>query len=452
MLLARASKAICFLALSLYTQPMCFPWKGIFMPGDQPQPSVLDRSSIRRHHHTHDLKVSIAPRTIWLAIFATLSTIMLLMFLNTVLDVLLLLFAAITIAEAMRPTVLWMNRRHIPRWLGVIIIYLLGLGILACLGYLISQPLVNQIGQLIENFPQYSQEIVNWAQQAQGELNNLPGGNNLPQQLGNLLSNITPYLLTIPTTIISIISDIVITLFMALFWTAYTDGLREFVLSFFPPHLRPTGARVLNEMSIRLGGYVRGVVINMVVIGLLAGMADWVMGLPFALLLGVFAGLTEFIPLVGPFLGAAPAVIIGFTLSPTKGLLVAAVYIIIQEFEGHTLVPLVMNRVVKLRPLTILIALTIGTLMKGLEGALLAVPFAAIVQVMIIFVLAPWIRSATGGSAHHTTEEEARPPTQSREENEALLRADLYDAEQRSVERKQAEEAGRINGEVGSRI
>ena len=422
------------------------------MPGDQQQHSSgPERPSIRRHHHTHDFKVSIAPRTIWLAIFATLGTILLLMFLNTVLDVLLLLFAAITIAEAMRPAVLRMNRRHIPRWLCVVIIYLLGLGVLAGLGYLISQPLVAQISQLTNNFPQYIQQIVNWAKQAQGALNNLPGGNNLPQQLGNLLDNITPYLLSIPTTIITIISDIVITLFMALFWTAYTDGLREFVLSFFPPHMRPTGARVLNEMSIRLGGYVRGVVINMFVIGTLSGLAVWLLGLPFALLLGVFAGLTEFIPLIGPFIGAAPAVIIAFTMSPAKGLLVAGIYVIIQEFEGHTLVPLVMNRVVKLRPLTILIALSIGALVKGLEGALLAVPFAAVVQVLIVYVLAPWIRSATGGSAHHTTEEEARPPAQSQQDNEALLRADLYDAEQRAIERKQAEDAERLDDEVGSR-
>jgi predicted PurR-regulated permease PerM len=310
---------------------------------------------------------------------------------------------------------------------------------------------VNQIRQLIDNFPQYSKEIVNWAKQAQGALSNLPGGNALPQQLTNLLDSLTPYLLTIPTTIITIIANIIITLFMALFWMAYTDGLREFVLSLFPPHLRPTGARVLNEMSIRLGGYVRGIIINMFVIGILSGVAVWLLGLPFALLLGVFAGLTEAIPLVGPFIGAAPAVIIGFTISPVKGLLVAGVYVLIQEFEGHTLVPLVMNRVVRLRPLTILVALSIGTLLKGLEGALLAVPFAAVVQVLIIYVLAPWIRSATGGSAHHTTEEEARPPTQSRQENEARLRADLHEAEQSSIERKQAEEAERRDGEVGSR-
>ncbi|HEU5199873.1 MAG TPA: AI-2E family transporter [Ktedonobacterales bacterium] len=422
------------------------------MSGDpQQQPSESERPGIRVRRHIHDLRVSIAPRTIWLAIFATVGVIILLMFLNNVLDVLLLLFAAITIAEAMRPAVLWLNRRHIPRWLGVVIIYLLGFAILAGLGYFISQPLVSQIRQLIDNFPQYSKQIVNWVKQAQGAMSGLPGGNALPQELTNLLGSLTPYLLSIPATIITIIANIVITLFMALFWMAYTDGLREFVLSLFPPHMRPTGARVLNEMSIRLGGYVRGIIINMFVIGILSGMAVWLLGLPYALLLGVFAGLTEAIPLVGPFIGATPAVIIGFTISPVRGLLVAGVYVLIQEFEGHTLVPLVMNRVVRLRPLTILVALSIGTLLKGLEGALLAVPFAAVVQVLILYVLAPWIRSVTGGSAHHTTEEEARPPTQSRQENEARLRADLHDAEQSAVEQKQAEEAEHRDGEVGSR-
>ncbi len=410
-------------------------------PDQQPSPPTLpaDPPASRRQPHIHHLRISIAPRTIWLAIWATVGTMLLLFFLNNILDVLLLLFAAITIAEAMRPAVLWMNRRHIPRWLGVLIIYLIAFGILSGLGYLISQPLVAQISQLIDRLPKYIQEIQDWAQQAQGALNQLPGGSTLPQQLGNLLGNITPYILGIPTTIITIISDVIITLFMALFWTAYTDGLREFILSFFPPHLRVTGARVLTEMSIRLGGYVRGIIINMFVIGTLSGVAVWLLGLPFALLLGVFAGLTEFIPLVGPFLGAAPAVIIGLTISPTKGLIVALVYFLIQEFEGHTLVPLVMNRIVKLRPLTIIVALAIGTLLRGLEGALLAVPAAAVVQVFILYVLAPWIRSATGGSAHDTTEEEARPPTNSRKENEALLRADLHETERRISDRKAAE-------------
>ena len=384
------------------------------MSGTEPQQPLLENQSGTTGHifPTH-VRISIAPHTIWLAIGATAGTILLLLFLKSVIPVLLLLFAAITIAEAMRPAVRWMNRYRIPRWLGVLLIYLVGLGILAGLGYLISQPLVEQVSQFVDNLPQYTKDIEDFATQAQGALNNLPGGDAVPTQIANLASQIAPFIVSIPATIIGIVADIVVTLFMALFWTAYSDGLREFTLSFLPPRLRSRGAEVLDDMSQRLGGYVRGVVINMFVIGLLSGIAVWLLGLPFPLLLGVFAGLTEFIPLVGPFIGAAPAVLLGLVISPTKGVVVALVYLLIQQFEGHTLVPLVMNRVVKLRPLTILVSLAIGTLLFGLEGALLAVPFAAVAQVFIVRVLAPWIRSATGGDHHHTTPEEARarPPS-----------------------------------------
>ncbi len=388
------------------------PRKEPTMPGtEQHTAQSSDQPEVAEHAPLSRVQISIAPQTIWLAIGATVGTILLLVFLNSIISVLLLLFAAITIAEAMRPAVLWMNRFHIPRWLGVLGIYLIGLGILSGLGYLISQPLVDQITQFINNFPQYSTDLVNFTKNAQGALNSLPGGSTIPNDLNNLLTsianNIPSVIANILTTIIGIISDVVITLFMALFWTAFSDGLREFALGFLPPRLRHQGAEVLDDMSQRLGGYVRGVIINMFVIGILAGLADWLLGLKFALLLGVFAGLNELIPLVGPFIGAAPAVLLGFIVSPTKGIIVALVYLLIQEFEGHTLVPLVMNRVVKLRPLTILVALSIGALLQGLIGALLAVPFAAVVQVFVVRVLTPWIRNATGGAHHDTTPEEA---------------------------------------------
>lgn len=380
------------------------------MSGTEPQHTQPpDQPETTGHASPPHLRILVAPKTIWLAIWATVGTILLLLFLNKIILVLLLLFAAITIAEAMRPAVYWMNRYHIPRWVGVLIIYLAGLGVLGGLGYFISQPLVQQITQFINNLPQYTKDLKNFATQAQGALNNLPGGNTIPSQIANLAGQIAPIIVSIPATIVTILANIVVILFMALFWTAYSDGLREFTLSFFPPPMRRRGAELLDEISRRLGGYVHGVIINMFVIGILSGLADWLLGLPFPLLLGVFAGLTESIPLIGPFIGAVPAVLLGFVISPTRGLLVALVYVLIQQLEGNTLVPLVMNRAVKLRPLSTLVALAIGTLLFGLLGALLAVPFAAVVQVFIVRVLAPWIRSATGGAQHDTTPEEAHP-------------------------------------------
>ena len=198
------------------------------------------------------VRISIAPRTIWLAIGGTVTTILFLHFLQSILEVLFLLFAAITLGEAMRPAVRWMNRYHVPRWLGVLLLYLVTFSILSGLGYLMSQPLISQINQFAAHLPDYLQQLESAVQGIQGGLNDMPGGSAIPAQLGNLLGQVGPLLLTIPTAMLRAITGIIIILFMALFWVAFTDGRRPFFLSCFPPRLRNAGAQILDEMSSRL--------------------------------------------------------------------------------------------------------------------------------------------------------------------------------------------------------
>jgi predicted PurR-regulated permease PerM len=355
------------------------------------------------------MHISIAPRTIWLAIGGAVATILLLHFLQSILEVLFLLFAAITLGEAMRPAVRWMHRYHLPRWLGVLLLYLVALSTLGGLGYLMSQPLIRQITQFARHLPAYLQHLERAAERIQAELYDLPWGSAIPDQLGNLLGQVGPLLLDIPTAIVRAITSIIMILVMALFWVAFTDGLRAFFLGCFPARLCSTSAQVLDEMGSRLGGYVRGVLINMIVVGVLSGIAVWLLGLPFALLLAVFAGLTEAIPLVGPWIGAVPAVLLGLSISPTTGVLVILAYLLIQQVENHALVPLVMNRVVNVNPLTTLMAVTIGALLQGLLGVLLAVPLAAIVQILVVRVLVPWIRRTTENDAQEQAEQGAAP-------------------------------------------
>jgi predicted PurR-regulated permease PerM len=382
-----------------------------------PRPSETDNVPPAQGRQPREsLRVVITSRTIWLAIWATLASIILLRFLQNIVEILLLLFAAITIAEAMRPAVCWMRRYHIPRWLGVLLIYLLGLGFLTGLTYLMIQPLIEQLTSLITQFPSYMQNLEHLIRSAEGMLSGLPGGATLPSSIGGLLESLLSFLVSIPRVIITILAGIVIVLVMALFWLAYTDGLRDFFLRLFPPRLRGPGVDILDDMGNRLGGYVRGVLIDMFAVGALATLASWLIGLPYPLLLGVFAGLTEFIPLIGPFIGAFPAVLLGFLISPLTGVLAALAYLVIQQLENHTLVPLVMNRVVKLSPLVTLIAVTLGAFLQGLLGALLAVPFAAVAQVFIVRVLAPWIRHTTGAEAEEAAEEQAAPLPPAKEE------------------------------------
>ena len=179
------------------------------------------------------------------------------------------------------------------------------------------------------------------------------------------------------------------------FWIMATDVMKAFVLSFFRPDRTAWAEEIVADLSVKTGGYVRGVAINMVAIAVLSGVGLFFLGVPYMLLLAIVAGITEAIPIVGPVIGGAVAALVAlFTLGWVKAVQVAILYLVIQQIESNTLVPFVMNRVVALNPLAIIAALVLGTALLGIPGAILAVPAAAIVQIFVVRVIAPAARKA----------------------------------------------------------
>jgi predicted PurR-regulated permease PerM len=173
-------------------------------------------------------------------------------------------------------------------------------------------------------------------------------------------------------------------------------------------------------MGRSLGGYVRGVLIAMVLIGVFTGLGLGVLGVPYALLLGVLAGLTEAIPYIGPWLSGAVAVIVSLvTVDPLKAVEVLVLFLLVQQLEGNLVQPLVMSRSVHLDPLLVLVAILIGSELLGLMGAVLAVPFAALLQSLVTHAIAPAIRAAMG----HGEPPAAAPADQPAPEIETPLRA-----------------------------
>jgi predicted PurR-regulated permease PerM len=140
---------------------------------------------------------------------------------------------------------------------------------------------------------------------------------------------------------------------------------------------------IWTEVEVRIGGWVRGQVTLMAAIGLMAGAGYAVLGLPNAPLLGLFAGVVEVVPLIGPFLAFAPAVFIALGIDPVKGLVTVTYAAVIQQFEANILVPRVMGRSVGISPLTVFIGILIGSLLYGLPGTFVAVPIAATIQVVL---------------------------------------------------------------------
>ena len=167
------------------------------------------------------------------------------------------------------------------------------------------------------------------------------------------------------------------------FWLVEHARWQRYVLAYLPADRRRGARRAWNEIEERLGSWVRGQLVLMGAIGLATGIAYSLLGVPGALLLGLIAAVAEAIPIVGPLLGAIPAILVAATVSPELALVVAGVYAVLQLIEGSVLIPLVMRHAIGISPFLVLVSLLIGGAAGGLIGALIAVPVAASIEIVL---------------------------------------------------------------------
>jgi len=246
--------------------------------------------------------------------------------------------------------------------------------------------------------PEYLAEAQQWATDAQAALaaNDplLALVNALAAQLTVSLQAALPALLQFPLTLLSGVFggllSVVIVITMSIFWLMSAGKLRDFALSLASDRARAGGALLFTDLGRTLGGWVRGTLVAMLLIGLLTALGLALLGVPYALLLGILAGLLELIPYLGPWISGAVAVVVTLlTVDPLKAVQVVVLFIIIQEIEGNIVQPFVMSWAVHVDPLLVLIAITVGAEALGLIGAVIAVPVAGMAQVITQRVVAP---------------------------------------------------------------
>ena len=185
-------------------------------------------------------------------------------------------------------------------------------------------------------------------------------------------------------TVADLAISVVSVLALVYFWLTEHARLQRFALALVPRDRRAGAREAWNEIETRLGSWVRGQLILMGTMGVLTGAAYWALGLEGALLLGVIAGLAEAIPIVGPVLGAIPALVVAaLTGRPELVAVVALVYVVIQLVEGNVLVPLVMRNTVGIPPFLVLTSVLAGAAIGGIIGALLAAPVTAALMVVL---------------------------------------------------------------------
>ncbi len=278
------------------------------------------------------------------------------------------------------------RRRRVSRPLAIALVYVGLLVALGAIGSLLITPMVVETREIVQRAPELYrqlQEMLTGLQQRYTWLPDLTSIlNRLPQeagQLGQYLGAATGVAFRVFGGVVSAVTVLILSIYMLLEGPIIKEGF----LRLFPRAHQRRVETVLQHIGQKFGGWLRGQLFLGFVIGITAGLGTWVLGLPYPFLLGLAAGITELIPMVGPVLGAIPAVLVAL-FGPTWRLLaVIVLFTVIQQVENNLLVPRVMKQAVGLSPLLTIVAIMIGAQLMGILGALLAVPIAAALQVIV---------------------------------------------------------------------
>lgn len=362
------------------------------------------------------LPVTVTPRTLWLAVTLLALAAGVGFVVARGISVFLLLFTAIIIAEGLRPIMNGLHARwHVSQSAAVLLMYLVLLLVLGGSTWLLIRALVGQISTFANALPELDRQVARLLADLQRFLGNSPqvasALKSLQGQGGALAQGALQTLGQVPQMLGTMIFDIMVVAAMAFFWLTGVGSLRPFVVGLLPADDQPVANEVFTDIGHRLGGYVRGTIINSIVIGVLTTLGCWLLGAPFPLLLGLVAMLTGIIPYFGPWISGAIAVIIVLPLAgPLKAVEVIAFYCALQTIVGNSLTPIIMMDTVNINPLLVILSVLLGTALLGIPGAILGVPAMAILQVIVVRVLAPIARRA---SARVPPREQCEPSSQS---------------------------------------
>lgn len=288
-------------------------------------------------------------------------------------DLLIILFVAVIFVSALSPLVNFLVKLRLPKVLGIAITYIIIIGIITGLIIGIVPPLVEQSSKLIATSPSLIAQFFN--------ITNLDKS-VFSSELTAFSKNLFSITVSIFDNLLTLIFLLVVTFYMML----ERDNLESRIASLF----RDKQERVRRSIVLieeKLGAWLRGQVILSLIIGILAYIGLLILNIPYALPLALIAGIMEVVPVIGPIISALPAIFIALTISPILSVGVAAMYFVIQQVENHLIVPQVMKRAVGLNPLVVILAIAIGSRLLGISGALLAVPIAVVIQIIVTEII-----------------------------------------------------------------
>ena len=320
------------------------------------------------------------------AILKAVAVIILLYICYIIKDVLALLFVSLIFASAIDPWVDTLKRRKIPRAVSVVFIYLIALIVISFAVYSLIPPITEQVNSLTANFPEYVEKInsgYQWVRTFTIEHGLI---DRIRDNLGNFEENFQMAASSVFSTVSGIFGGIVsffIVLVITFYMVVEEDALKKIVWSLAPIERQPYLMQLIDRMQRQVGYWFRGQLILMLIVGVFVWIGMMFLMPQYALVLGLIAGLTEFIPYLGPIMGAIPGVFLALTVNPFLALLVAIFYIIVQQVENNILVPKIMQRAVGLNPIVSIAVMMAGLKIAGIVGGLLSIPVATAISVLV---------------------------------------------------------------------
>jgi len=313
-------------------------------------------------------------------------------------EVLLPYLLGLILAYLLLPVVNGLDRRmparlrgwHVARPLAIVLTYLLLLILVAGILAFFVPLMAGQISALIDRWPELASRVEDWGTRGWGWYqNHIPADwrqtieANLTGLINDLIKALQNGLVATARRLFSTIS-FVIGLVVIPFWLFYIlqdeSQVKEGVIRVLPLQLRADLVCMARLIDDVLSAYLRGQLLLCLFVGGMATLALLIIGVPFALVLGVVAGILEALPFVGPILGAIPAVLVALLSNPMSALWVAVAFLAIQQVENLLLVPRIAGKSVKLHPAMVMVVLVVGNELAGLVGMLLAVPITAVLR------------------------------------------------------------------------
>ena len=319
----------------------------------------------------------------------------LLQFLSGVIKVISPLFIGIVIAWLLEPIVSWLHKNGIKRGTATVLVFLGFLSLIILFLVLMIPALASEVNEFIGFAPSLLDYIKNAAESFFSKLSNLYNYdfNTVKEHLyitiTNLLSSITVglpnFIINFATALVSGGLNVVLGLFAAFYLLFDFNNVRKHVLSLLPKKIHADAISLTDNLDKTLKKYVQGVLTIMLILFIFQSITFTVVGLSSPLLFGLFCAITNVIPYVGPYIGGAPAVIVGFTISPMTGIGVLIAIVVAQLLEMNFLEPVVMSKTMKLHPVTIMLGLLIFGHFFGILGMILATPTISCLKVVFGF-------------------------------------------------------------------